>query len=957
MIINVIGFCKSDCSDFEVYSAFFLLIHYEAVSPKPESQRSAARGPEERQGSDSETAPPPLSAPLDGRWPSSFQGQEGQPRERELSVIQELESKQSGKPDSVAQESELEPVVPEVVTGNRCKTDCLEAPLSRAFQRLGWVVGSYPWVFLLVPMVLTAVLGTGFIFLPHEEEDLEEQYTPIASPAKAERRFVQEHFLANDSYSFSASRRSSEYNFASILVISRFDTVLEQDIFREISKLDRAVQTLYAVHNGTKIVFSQVCAKYMTACVPPNPLLRAWQLDKTLYLRNLTFPIYSHKGQLVHLVGSLGGTSLGEMVGMGKLILQAKAMRLVYFLKSEQQVDKEQSKQWLIQFLDHINRLMASLALEKIKVVYFTSLSRQLEFEATSMTVIPLFHWAYILIILFAVLSCYRCNCAQNKIWVAIFGVISAMLAVVSSFGLMLYIGVPFVIIVANSPFLILGVGVDDMFIMISAWQKTRVVDNIRERMSDVYSKVAVSITITTLTNILAFYTGIMSSFRSIQYFCIYTGTTLLFCYVYNITCFGAFMALDGKREVICLRWLKKTETPEQQSSSLKKFCCFPFGFEPEEHEAHIHPMNVFFRDYFGPFLTSTESKFFVVLIYILYIILSIYGCLQVQEGLDLRNLASDDSYIRPYFNVEEDYFSHYGPRVMVIVTKSVDYWDENVRQKLGKCMNDFKNNDYIDKNLTEFWLQAYLQYMKNNNQDPNDKNTFMNSISGFLTQFPIFTYDINISSSNEIISSRGFIQTIDISSSISKRLMLLQLRGIAEKCEIPLMVYNHAFIYFDQYSAILENTIRNVIVASAAMFLVSLFLIPHPMCSLWVTFAIASVIVGVTGFMAFWNVNLDSISMINLIICIGFSFDFSAHISYAFVSSSQPSLNQKSIEALYMLGYPVLQSAVSTVIGVSVLSVAKAYIFRTFFKIMFLVMVFGAIHGLIFIPVFLTFF
>ena len=135
------------------------------------------------------------------------------------------------------------------------------------------------------------------------------------------------------------------------------------------------------------------------------------------------------------------------------------------------------------------------------------------------------------------------------------------------------------------------------------------------------------------------------------------------------------------------------------------------------------------------------------------------------------------------------------------------------------------------------------------------------------------------------------------------------------------------------------------------------MLLIPHPLCSLWVTFAIASVIVGVTGFMAFWNVNLDSISMINLVICIGFSFDFSAHISYAFVSSSEPSGNRKAIEALYLLGYPVLQSAVSTIIGVCVLSAAKAYIFRTFFKIMFLVMVFGAAHGLIFIPVFLTFF
>ena len=128
----------------------------------------------------------------------------------------------------------------------------------------------------------------------------------------------------------------------------------------------------------------------------------------------------------------------------------------------------------------------------------------------------------------------------------------------------------------------------------------------------------------------------------------------------------------------------------------------------------------------------------------------------------------------------------------------------------------------------------------------------------------------------------------------------------MTEKCEASLMVYNQAFMYFNQYSAILENTVQNVTFASTVMFIVSLLLISHPLCSLWVTFAIASVIVVVMGFMAFWNVNLDCIAMINLVICIGFSFDFSGHISSAFVSSSEHSVNQKATEALYLLGYPV---------------------------------------------------
>ncbi|XP_042552942.1 patched domain-containing protein 3 [Dipodomys spectabilis] len=909
----------------------------------PREPHEAAAGSEA--GSEPEeggrpTSPPPTPA----RRPA-------EERERRAPAPEAL-GPPSERPQPLGQEAPAEREAPR---RRRCHTSCVERPLSRSFGRLGRAVATHPWAFLLAPMALTAALGSGFAFLPEEEENLEEQYTPVGGPAKAERRFVQAHFSTDDARRFSASRMSTETNFASVLVVSDADSLLDAEVFAEVSRLDQAVRGLRAaVENGSQVRYHEVCAKFKAGCVPPNPLLYLWQRNPALDLGHVTFPVLNLSGHPIFLAGFFGGNTLGEWLGPSRRLAASKAMHLLYFLQTEEPEQSRRSKAWLVHFLDQFEDLQSRLALRTIKVVYFTSLSRQLEFEATSMTVIPLFHMAYVLIILFAIISCFRLNCIRTKMGVAVFGVFNVAMAVVSGFGLMLHIGVPFVIIVANSPFLILGVGVDDMFIMISAWQKTSLLVTVRERLSSVYSKVAVSITITSITNVLAFYTGIMSSFRSVQYFCIYTGTTLVFCYCYKITCFGAVMALDGRREVGCLHWVKK---PDPKYASLKKTCCFPLGSVPDEYGADNHPMNLFFRDYFGPFLTTTKCKLFVVLTYILYIISSIYGCFHVQEGLDLRNLASDDSYIIPYFNIEQDYFSEYGPRVMVIVTESINYWDEDVRQELEKCLIKFEENSYVDKNLTEFWLRQYVKYMKNSSQDINNKKTFMDNLSVFLSTFPIFTYDVNVSSSNEITSSRGFIQVMSVSSSKSKKLMLLQLRDIADKCEVPLMVYNQAFIYFDQFAAILENTVRNVIVASVAMFIVSLLLIPHPVCSIWVTFAIASVIVGVTGFMAFWKVNLDSISMINLVICIGFSFDFSAHISYAFVSSSKTTVNGKATDALYMLGYPVLQSAISTIIGVCVLAAAKAYIFRTFFKIMFLVMLFGAAHGLIFIPVFLTFF
>lgn len=137
------------------------------------------------------------------------------------------------------------------------------------------------------------------------------------------------------------------------------------------------------------------------------------------------------------------------------------------------------------------------------------------------------------------------------------------------------------------------------------------------------------------------------------------------------------------------------------------------------------------------------------------------------------------------------------------------------------------------------------------------------------------------------------------------------------------------------KYSVIVTGTIQNVGFTTAVMFVISLILIPNPLCSLWVTFSIGSVITGVTGFMALWGVNLDSISMIILVVCIGFTVDFSAHISYTFVSSTKSTADEREVDALFSLGYPVLQGASSTIVGVLVLAASKNYIFRTFFKIM----------------------
>ena len=86
------------------------------------------------------------------------------------------------------------------------------------------------------------------------------------------------------------------------------------------------------------------------------------------------------------------------------------------------------------------------------------------------------------------------------------------------------------------------------------------------------------------------------------------------------------------------------------------------------------------------------------------------------------------------------------------------------------------------------------------------------------------------------------------------------------------------------------------------------------------------------------------------------FSVDFTAHISYHYLDS-EGAPDDRVRNSLYGLGLPILQGAVSTVLGVVGLMIAPSYIFVTFFKMVFLVITLGFLHGLFLLPVLLSIF
>jgi len=155
----------------------------------------------------------------------------------------------------------------------------------------------------------------------------------------------------------------------------------------------------------------------------------------------------------------------------------------------------------------------------------------------------------FILLVNFSLFINTLSDGVKTKHLPALAGVSAAGLAILPAFGVMGYAGVPNIALVGFMPFLVLAIGVDNMFILLSAFNRTPPAWPIARRMGVTLAESGVAITLTTTTDVLAFGIGATSQFPAVQIFCAYTGVALFLAYVLVLTIFVPCLLWDGQRE------------------------------------------------------------------------------------------------------------------------------------------------------------------------------------------------------------------------------------------------------------------------------------------------------------------------------------------------------------------------------------------------------------------------
>lgn len=180
----------------------------------------------------------------------------------------------------------------------------------------------------------------------------------------------------------------------------------------------------------------------------------------------------------------------------------------------------------------------------------------------------------------------------------------------------------------------------------------------------------------------------------------------------------------------------------------------------------------------------------------------------------------------------------------------------------------------------------------------------------------------------------------------------------VSNSLKIEIFPYSVFYMFFEQYLDIWRTALINLAIAIGAVFVVCLIIT----CSLWssaiIILVLTMIVVDMMGVMAILHIQLNAVSVVNLVMSVGIAVEFCVHITHAF-SVSSGDKNQRTKEALGTMGASVFSGITLTkLVGVLVLCFSRTEVFVVYYFQMYLALVLlGFLHGLVFLPVLLSIF
>ncbi|XP_077969319.1 NPC1-like intracellular cholesterol transporter 1 [Styela clava] len=649
---------------------------------------------------------------------------------------------------------------------------------------------------------------------------------------------------------------------------------------------------------------------------------------------------------------------------------------------------------------------------------YFSERSIEDELVRSSQADLIIFAGSYVAIFLYITIGLGTYSSlaripVDSKMTLGFAGILVILSSVFASVGFYGYIGIATSLIVIEVvPFLVLAIGADNVFILTLEFQRDerKPGETLESQVGRVLGEVGPSMLLCSLTESVAFFLGALSDMPAVQQFALCAALAILIDFVLQVTVFVAVLTLDAKRQesnradVLCCVKLKGESTsPQRLEHVFEKYYTPTLMLDI----VRVLVMLAFFLLFFWCiFVTSNitvglDQDLSVPLdSYILnyFDYMEKYLSVGVPVYFVTRgpfNFSNPDSghYVcstagcYPYSAVQQISFAAQNPEYWKIETPSNSWYDDYSDWVSGfgqKSCCRYESDDPTNFCPATEKVIDCEACLRRNTEPTSDE--FMNYLPWFLKDNPgvecnkgghaaygnavslgenedgasvvagsyFFTYHSICIKSTECTDNLK--RARELADNITKTLYYAE--DVPEGFEVyPYAIY---YVYYEQYLTMVEDTIFQLGMCLIPTFIFNFVLLGFDFYSgLITTVTILMIVVDTAGICSLWGVDLNAVSLINLVAAIGLSIEFTSHVVRAFSLSTKKGRKRRVIDAMKTMGPAVFAGvALTNLPGIAVLAFAKAQLIQIFFfRMCLIITLLGMAHGLIFLPVFLSYF
>lgn len=317
-------------------------------------------------------------------------------------------------------------------------------------------------------------------------------------------------------------------------------------------------------------------------------------------------------------------------------------------------------------------------------------LDRESQSDVLTILISYVIMFAYIAISLGQMKSCGRLL-IDSKVTLGLGGVFIVLASVVSSVGIFGFIGLPATLIIIEViPFLVLAVGVDNIFILVQTHQREpqRNNETPAEHIGRTLGQVGPSMLLTSVSESCCFFLGGLSDMPAVRAFALYAGMALLIDFLLQITCFVSLLTLDTLR----------------QAQNRYDICCFIQGSKKDTSDEPVDgALYKFFKFVYVPFLMHKFVRALVMIVFFGWLCSSIAVAPHIEIGLDQELSMPEDSFVLKYFRFLKDYLS-IGPPMYFVVKSGMNYSEFGVQNMI--CGGQYCD---VDSVTTQIYIASKM--------------------------------------------------------------------------------------------------------------------------------------------------------------------------------------------------------------------------------------------------------